>query len=167
MKTISIITLFALVAMVTAPRAEAKDNTGAIVGGIVGGIIIGSILSDDDGYSASVSVGYDSRHGSYGHWEWTSVRTWVPGYHERRYDACGNRYRAWVPGHYTFVRQRVWVADRHVSRHHGHHYDRYDRYDRRDGRRHHDYREGSRDRGHDRRDDGRRSSRSTYYSNAR
>lgn len=138
MKSISIITLLALVAMLATPKAEAKDNTGAIVGGIVGGIIIGSILSDDDSCATtSVSVGYDTRYGAYGHWEWTTVRTWVPGYHEVRYDRCGNRYRSWVPGYYTHTRQRVWVADRYAGsryRHDDHrdrHYGRHDD-DRRD-----------------------------------
>ena len=150
MKTISLISLFALVAMVATPKAQANDKTGAIVGGILGGIIIGSIIADDDDCSSasySVGIGYDTGYGVYGHWEWTNVRTWVPGFYERRYDRCGNHYRAWIPGHYSFVRQKVWISEPHprhyrYERHDG--YDRRDYYDRHDSRRN-DYRDSRHD----------------------
>lgn len=142
MKTISIISLLAVLALAATPRAEARDNTGAIVGGIVGGIIIGSILADDDDHdrrvSTSVTVGYDHRRdAAYGRWEWTTSRTWVPGYHERHRDSCGRRYTVWVPGHYAVVRERVWVADSCPPPRYSHHDRKRDSRD--DDRRRHRY----------------------------
>lgn len=136
MKITSSITLIALAAALFAPsHAKAGDKEKALIGGLIGGIIIASALDNND---TSISVGYSNHYGRHGHWEWVSVRTWVPGYHERRRDHCGNLVRVWVSGHYTFVKQKVWVDGGHRSGHYG-------------------YRDGHRDHGHgDYRDDRRR-----------
>lgn len=160
MKFIPSITLLALAAALLAPSdAKAGDTERAVIGGLIGGIIIASVLDDD----ANVSVGYSSHYGRHddGHWEWVSVRTWVPGYYERRRDHCGNLMKVWVSGHYTLVKQRVWVDTGHRRGHSNWHYgyrsghrDRdYCDEDRRGDWRDRDHRRGGDWRDHDRRDD--------------
>lgn len=164
MKIIPSITLIAVAAALFAPSAaKAGDKERAVLGGIIGGIIIASVLDDDD---TSISVGYSNHYGRHGHWEWVSVRKWVPGYHERRRDHCGNWVRVWVSGHHAFVKQRVWVDAGYRDRHYGY----------RDGHRdhgHRDYRDSRRGGHHDddrrdyRRDDRRDDRRRGSYDNDR
>lgn len=137
MKSISILTLLALVAAFATPNtAKAGDDEKALIGGLIGGLIIGAAIADND-HHTSIEVGYhgSSRHHD-GYWTWTTRKHWVPGYYERRRDHCGNRVKVWVSGHYTVVREKVWVSerDRHYSRGH---YDssRHDHYRDNDHRR--------------------------------
>lgn len=141
MKTISLVSLLAIFATISVPKANAGDDAGAFIGGLIGGAIIGSVLADDDVHT-SVSVGFSS----HGYYDWVSVRTWVPGYHTHRRDHCGNLYRVWVSGHYTHVKQKVWVSGS------PRHYDRYDRHDHRRDHRYGHFRDTRRsDRGPDQR----------------
>jgi len=124
----------------TPQSAQAGDKEWAAVGGFLGGLIVGSVINDHDhdrGYRRhDTTVIIDrNRHGGCndrcddrcdhrGYWKTVEVRAWVPGCWETRYD-CGRRVRIYIPGHYEYRNDRVWVAygDRH---------DRYDRNDRRD-----------------------------------
>ncbi len=108
MKSIALLTLIAVSAAIVTPEAKADKETRALIGGLVGGLIIGTALADDDSRS-HVSVGYSRSHRSHGHWEWISVKKWVPGHRTIRYDRCGTRYKTWTPGYYTYVRKKVWV----------------------------------------------------------
>ncbi|MDQ8201966.1 hypothetical protein [Pelagicoccus sp. SDUM812003] len=131
MKSISILTAIALCAALLTPNtAKAGDSEDALIGGLVGGLIIGAVLADND-VDTRFEVGYRSHRGHHdGYWTWVSRKKWVPGYYERRRDHCGNRIKVWVSGHYTYVKEKVWVSHRD---HRGH-----DRYDRCDRRGHHD-----------------------------
>lgn len=61
-----------------------------------------------------------------GHYEYRSVKKWVPGSWVVHYDDCGSRYKRWQRGYYKIVRKKVWVEnepaceieDRHYSRRH-------------------------------------------------
>lgn len=131
MKTkLTALLLAAVAALTLVPKqAQAGDKELALIGGFIGGLIVGSAINDSrtDVHYDTVVVGHDYRHhgrydrGGRGHWEWRTVRIWVPGCHETRYD-YGRRIRVFVPGYYETRRERVWVA--------------YDRRDHRRGPRH-------------------------------
>lgn len=159
-KAISTLTLLAVAAAFAFPNtARAGDKEKALIGGLIGGIIIGAAIADDDTHT-HVSVGYrrgghHRHHDRHGYWEWVSVKTWVPGYYERRCDRHGHVRKVWVSGHYTYHKKKVWVDahrghghsghsyrshrghdDRHYDRHRDddRHRSRYDRHDDRDSR---------------------------------
>jgi len=117
------------------PVAHADDETRALIGGLIGGIILGSAI-DDGQHHVEVGYGHRRHHRHYdgcgcgGHYEWITVRVWVPGGWSFRYDDCGNRYRVRTHGHYIHKKKRVWVS--HGHRDHG----RYDHGYRDYGRRH-------------------------------
>lgn len=142
MKTISALTLIAVVAAFITPNSvHAGEKERAIIGGVLGGIIIGAVLADDDIHTR-VSVGYHNRghHRSDGYWEWVTVKTWRPGYYERSCDRYGRTRKVWISGHYDYHKKKVWVETRRGG--YGRHYresddHRYDRYDR--GSRNHGY----------------------------
>ncbi len=114
MKIIPAVTLLAVTAAFATPKTQANEETRALIGGLIGGIIIGSVIADDTIHtSVNVSYNDDSDRGYY---EWISVRTWVPGYYERRCDRYGNSYKAWIPGYNTYVKQKVWVEGRRSCR---------------------------------------------------
>lgn len=143
MKKTAAIVLILAAAIAAAPLAHAGDKERALIGGLIGGIIIGSALDNDRHHSHTRVVVRDShRHhdrcGCSGHYEWVSTRIWIPVNYVTTYDSCGRRIRVREGGHYTYRKERVWVAD------HGHgrgrdriyysdrddRYDRHDRYDR-------------------------------------
>lgn len=147
MKTISSIILIAVIASFTAPQAQANKEGRALLGGIIGGIILGNALADNEIHT-SVHVSNSYGHHGNGYYDWVSVKTWVPGHYERRYDNCGNRYKAWISGHHSYVRQKVWVESRrqhrreHYSnqnRHSDHRRGHYDRSDSHRRNRHGDH----------------------------
>jgi hypothetical protein len=137
MKTkLTALLLAAVTVLAFAPKqAQAGDKEIALIGGFIGGLVVGSALNSGSahaGYDTTVVVHDYNRYdrGPRGHWEWTSVRVWVPGYWETHYD-YGRRVQVFVPAHYQTRRERVWVAHgggRGYDRHHR--YDRYERYDR-------------------------------------
>ena len=128
MKTkITALLLAAVAALALVPKqAQAGDKEIALIGGFIGGLVVGSAINNDRGY-----VGYDSQvvvhdYGRYdrgprGHWDVRTVRVWVPGFWQTRYE-YDRRVQFFVPGHYEMRRERVWVA--HGGRRG---YDRYDR----------------------------------------
>ena len=120
--------------------APAKADDGevlAAIGGFIGGVIVGSHSRDVEYLPPAprshfgVSVVVDSRHGRSGHWEYVSMRTWVPGRWLVRFDDCGRRVRTFERGHYEVRRERVWVDARRDRRHDRRYVDRDDRHDRR------------------------------------
>lgn len=91
------------------------DEALAAIGGFIGGVIVGAALdSHDRDYCPPpprvvVETGYHARRG---HWEWVSVRAWVPGCWVVVRDDHGRRVRTWNRGHYEHRRERVWVTAR-------------------------------------------------------
>lgn len=146
MKNILIITLIAaLVGSTTATPAKADREGRALVGGLIGGLIIGSIINDDDHHRHNrTSIRYESNHrydrcGCSGHHAYISVKTWINGRWSIHYDNCGNRFRDWHPGHYSYNKRRVWIPHNRSCRYysspsHNSYYDDY-RGDRYNGRR--------------------------------
>lgn len=142
MKNLLIITLIAtLVGAATTP-AKADREGRALVGGLIGGLIIGSIIDDHNDrhhHHARTSVRYGSSHrydscGCSGHNDYISVKTWISGRWVYHYDNCGNRYRDWHPGHYSYSKRKVWVPHNRGCRYYSspRHDNRYDdRHDRR------------------------------------
>lgn len=128
-KTIASIALFAAtVALLPPNAARADDETRALIGGLIGGIVIGSALSDHTDTHVSVGYGRRGHHRSHGYWTWTTVKQWVPGYYERSCDRYGRTRKVWISGHYTYVKEKVWVESRSRG---GSRYDRYGSHDRR------------------------------------
>lgn len=107
-------------------RAEASHNRHdndheviAAIGGFIGGVIVGSTINSNNlpPPRVGVAVSYGHDHGRrHGHWEWTTVRVWVPGrwaYVDRDH---GRSRRVWMDGYYDHRRERVWVAHRGNTR---------------------------------------------------
>lgn len=114
------------VSLVGTPKpAEARDGDKAVaaMGGFIGGLIVGSAINDSPSVVVAhrpspqvrVVVSHGHRHDRrHGHWEWVTVREWVPG-HWAYVDRGRGRdrgHRVWVAGHYDYRRDRVWVAHR-------------------------------------------------------
>ncbi len=143
MKNLLIITLIATLVGAVATPAKADREGRALVGGLIGGLIIGSIIDDHNDrhhhHHSRVDVRYRSgpRYDSCncrGHYDYVSVKTWVNGHWSVHYDHCGNRYRDWRPGYYTYSKRKVWVPHNRGCSHynsHSHHGYRDDRHYRR------------------------------------
>ena len=134
-------TVFALIAGQSTARAG--DEAIAAIGGFIGGVIVGSITSDNHhGSSVVIEAGYGrgsgrhydrgnrhdrydrhydqtrryGRHDSRGHtsyrgrWEYRTIRKWVPGYWTYTRDRCGDRRRVWNRGYHVRTQVRVWVS---------------------------------------------------------
>ena len=131
MKTkLTALALAAATALSLAPKpAQASDKGLAIVGGFLGGLIVASAINDSrhDGFDSRRTVIVERRDDDRcdrpeGRWEDVTVQVWVPAVwvEERgRHGRCYNRY---VPAHYEFRTDRVWVRNE----------ERFERRDRRD-----------------------------------
>jgi hypothetical protein len=114
----------------TPKSAFAGDKEWAAVGGFLGGLVVGSVIHDARPHRTTTVIVAD-RGGHHdgrpaGYWKDVSVRTWVPAHWETRYD-YGRCVRVYVPGHYAYRTEHVWVSH---GRHHGHHHDRGDHCER-------------------------------------
>lgn len=126
MKTkITALALIAATALTLAPKpAQAGDKELALLGGLIGGVIIGSVINDarhhDRGHRDTVIVerfGNEHCDSPDGRWEDVSVRVWVPSVWVEERGRHGRRHRHYVPGHYEYRSDRVWVSfDRHDRR---------------------------------------------------
>lgn len=131
MKTkLTALALAAATALSLAPKpAQASDKGLAIVGGFLGGLIVASAIHDsrhNDGYESRRTVIVDRRDNDRcdepaGRWDEVTVQVWVPATWVEECGRHGRVYRTYVPGHYEFRTDRVWVS-----------YDQRDRHDRRD-----------------------------------
>ncbi|MBI3885412.1 MAG: hypothetical protein HY302_06750 [Opitutae bacterium] len=106
--------------------AQAGDKELALIGGLIGGVIIGSSLHEGrhHDYDSRRTViverrDYDHCDAPAGRWDEVTVRVWVPGCWVEERGHHGRIYRSYVPGHYEYRTDRVWVS-----------YDRRDRRDR-------------------------------------
>ena len=96
---------------------RSHDDDGeaiAALGGFIGGLIVRASIDEAAPRHSVAGEECHPRHERrrHGHWEWATVRVWVPGcwtYVERR---CERPRRVWVEGHYDYRRERVWVSHR-------------------------------------------------------
>lgn len=121
------ILLLGLIARPTTVRAG--DEALAALGGFIGGVIVGTVINDHDDDRTVIIRGnsgrrdrYDryDRHDRYdrndrghrpsGHWEYRTVRKWVPGYWTTVHDRCGDRRRVWIEGRHVRTQVRVWIS---------------------------------------------------------
>lgn len=137
----------AVIALIASPpSAKAGDEVIAALGGFIGGVIVGTLSSDSRHETAVVieaghrgrSDGhydrgrrdhrddrrYGKRHhgdrrygkshhrdrGRHGRWVYRTERRWVPGYWTYRRDRCGDSLRIWHRGRHVSTRVRVWVS---------------------------------------------------------
>ncbi len=124
MKSTISIFLTATFFLASTPKAQAGDDGWAAFGGFLGGVIVSSISHDiknrhHDRHREEV-VYYDLGHNSYGHYEYRTIKTWVPGCWTYREDHHGRTIKVWVEGYYTYEKERIWVRDRYRSRSYGH-----------------------------------------------
>lgn len=121
----------ALSGVVGIPQTARAGNDGlAALGGFIGGLIVGSTVghpqNDYDyrppAYHDGPDIVIDNGPRARGHWEWVTVKVWVPASWVVRYDNCGRSFRDFRPGYFEFRRERTWVDGRR---------DRRDRNDRR------------------------------------
>ena len=117
--------LIAATALTLAPKpAQARDQGLAIIGGFLGGLIVASAINDSrhDGYeyrSNTVIVDrrdHDRCDAPAGRWEEVTVQVWVPATWCEERGRHGRIYRTYVPGHYEFRTDRVWVSDERRDR---------------------------------------------------
>lgn len=92
------------------------DEVIAAIGGFIGGVIVGSAINNGappppPPARVEVSYGHSPSH-RHGHWEWRTVRVWVPGYWAWADRDCGRPRKVWVDGYYDRRRERVWIAHR-------------------------------------------------------
>ncbi|MBE2214739.1 MAG: hypothetical protein IAE82_12780 [Opitutaceae bacterium] len=95
------------------------DEVIAAIGGFIGGVIVGSAITNGappPPPSARVEVSYGNHGGRHGHWEWRTVRVWVPGRWAYVDRDCGRPRRVWIEGYHDRRRERVWVSHHHDHR---------------------------------------------------
>lgn len=150
----AVIALIALIA--SPPSAKAGDEAIAALGGFIGDVIVGTLSSDSrhetavvieaghgsrrDGHydrgrrehrndrrygksdrnDHSYGKGQQSDRGRCGRWVYRTERRWVPGYWTYRRDRCGDSRRIWHRGRHVNTRVRVWVTIAN-DRSQGHH----------------------------------------------
>jgi hypothetical protein len=132
----------ALLVGLTAAPAHADDEALAAFGGFVVGMITGAIIENNsDQHHAAVEVTYghhrDYRghrcgtHNRYGcnacfkghkgrkgHWTTQRYKAWVPGHWTYVHNGCGDRIRVWKSGYHTYRTKRVWVSRHHRNDRH-------------------------------------------------
>jgi hypothetical protein len=137
MKTLTTLSsILAAGALALAPKPAMAGNDGlAALGGFVGGVIVGASIERHPApvvvagppacYPAPrVIVAPCPPPSPEGYWKEVTVRTWVPECWATRYDH-GRHVRYFVPGHYEFRTDRVWVEYRHRDHDRDDHGDRF------------------------------------------
>lgn len=130
MKKFTVIALIAAAALALTPKPAVAggDKAIAAIGGFIGGVIVGSAMERDHHapyareYSHSRVIIDDRRDRcDDGYWRDVRVRMWVPACWSTSYD-CGRRVRVFIPGHYEFRTDRVWVDNGPRGRGYGYGY---------------------------------------------
>lgn len=136
MKTTGIIAALSLTFLSQSPRVYTGDEGWAALGGFVSGLIAANAghrqfhaehynrgrhrseikYERHRGSEVVVSINR-SRHVQPGHYEYRTVRRWVPGHWVYHEDDCGRTTKVWSSGHYAHRTIKVWVEyhPRHYS----------------------------------------------------
>ena len=130
MNKLATLSLLAASALTIAPKpVHAGDKEAAIIGGMVIGGIIGAVIANNTDncgptpapvYCPPAPVVYQPAPvvcEPTGYWSNVQVQVLVPGCWSVRYD-CGRQVRYFVPAHYEYRTNRVWVA--HNNRYDNH-----------------------------------------------
>ena len=122
MKKNTICILAVATALTGVQPARAGEKERYLVGGLLGGWILNDLTSHSVHSRSRVGIPVavarrDSCHHSQpsGRYEYRRVKTWIPGRYERMATHCGRVETRWVPGHYDYCTEKVWVS--HGSSH--------------------------------------------------
>lgn len=117
--TICILTMAIVVAGIQ--NVQAGDKEKYLAGGLIGGWLLNEVFDRscvDVHSTRKIVVEHRScERRPAGHYEYRTVKVWVPGYHRQTVNRCGRVEYCWVPGHFECRTEKVWVSHEHrISR---------------------------------------------------
>jgi len=147
MKKSTICILAVATALTGIQSAQAGEKERYLLGGLLGGWILNDVTSHSirtrvhecpsvevhyrRGSRSSGAVERRRHHGRpSGRYEYRRGKRWMPGCHKRVVTRCGWGETRWVPGHYDYYTEKVWVSHGRNHSHKSGHHDRHDRHDR-------------------------------------